>query len=518
MTKIIIRILGLIIGLAVFLVLKITLNDIIKPEGLILADGWELIEETGTKTVTLPDFHRIKKAGTVRYRTSFSYIPETDSALMLLRVPGNSLRVFMNGRLIGQIGSPDDSSSKFKNYAFTVRLPEENKDHNILEIEQTVDFVQGFTVPPFIIPASDAVYRKGLINFIYDSLLQFFIGGVITIGIILVGVYFKTGKKLKAYLFIGLGSALSAVYCLDFLHFDTLFTSSILLNLSKIFFISGFIACNLFVLGLNILTYNSKFIRVLQYPFMIITAAAFIFSPNRHILDLFLQILNGLLLIDVVIIAVMGLNLLKKSSVMLIPAIVVASTLFDAVYITFTTTPRPFIIQYGIAFSTLFFCADLILNYSKLCSENTVLFTSAHKDALTSAYNRKVLDQLKPSSFDTAAVVDLDDFKTYNDTYGHLKGDELLKNFVKSANKNFRESDIIVRLGGDEFLILLKGPDSVEAEAIISRIREEFMELHSYGFSYGIAKMRESISRTSDIADAEMYRMKKSVKNKMEGL
>lgn len=510
MNKIFLRFFGVIIGLAIFFVLKVSLNDIIQPEGLILSEGWEVTDESGTSSVSLPDFHRIKKAGTAVYRTNVSYNTDEDLSLMLLRVPGNSLRVFLNGRLLGQIGTPENSSSKFKNYAFTVRLPAGSHSQSRLEIEQTVDFVQGFPTPPFIIPTSDAVYRRGLINFIYDSLLQFFIGAGITIGIILIGVYYKTGKKLRAYLFIGMGSALSAVYCLDFLHFDTLFSSSILLNLSKVFFISGFIACNLFVLGLNILTYKSRFIRVLQYTFMIIIAAAFILSPDRHILDFFLQILNGLLLIDAVFIAVMGLNLLKKSSVMLIPAIVVASTLFDAVYITFTTTPGPFIIQYGIAFSTLFICADLILNYSKLCCENTLLFTSAHRDALTSAYNRKVLEQLQPSAFDVAAVVDLDDFKTYNDTYGHIKGDELLKNFVKTANKNFRESDIIIRLGGDEFLILLKGPDSIEAEEIISRIREEFMELHSYGFSYGIAKMRDSISRTFDIADSEMYRMKKS--------
>lgn len=70
--------------------------------------------------------------------------------------------------------------------------------------------------------------------------------------------------------------------------------------------------------------------------------------------------------------------------------------------------------------------------------------------------------------------MDLDNFKKINDTYGHESGDEILKALVQTIKKNVRQSDIVVRMGGDEFLVILRGCKPEKAEEIFQKILLEF--------------------------------------------
>ena len=88
--------------------------------------------------------------------------------------------------------------------------------------------------------------------------------------------------------------------------------------------------------------------------------------------------------------------------------------------------------------------------------------TKAEHDGLTGIYNRRGGEQLirehlangVPGSF---LIVDVDDFKFVNDHYGHAKGDEILKTVASTLSKHFRESDVVMRMGGDEFIIYAIG-------------------------------------------------------------
>jgi GGDEF domain-containing protein len=86
-----------------------------------------------------------------------------------------------------------------------------------------------------------------------------------------------------------------------------------------------------------------------------------------------------------------------------------------------------------------------------------------YMDALTGAYNRRYYeDQLKSVDMVAGvAMIDLDDFKFYNDTYGHNAGDLVLETVVKIIRNNIRKTDMLVRFGGDEFLLVM--PDILES-------------------------------------------------------
>ncbi len=84
-----------------------------------------------------------------------------------------------------------------------------------------------------------------------------------------------------------------------------------------------------------------------------------------------------------------------------------------------------------------------------------------YMDALTGAYNRRYYEEQIKNLNTTAgvAMLDLDDFKLYNDAIGHDAGDAVLMTIVNEVRKNVRKTDILIRYDGDEFLLLMPGVD-----------------------------------------------------------
>lgn len=72
--------------------------------------------------------------------------------------------------------------------------------------------------------------------------------------------------------------------------------------------------------------------------------------------------------------------------------------------------------------------------------------------------------------------MDVDNFKTVNDQFGHKAGDELLKLVAKTLTENFRSVDTIARLGGDEFVILMPETESAEVEDKIRMVQKNLLE------------------------------------------
>ncbi|MDC7222493.1 MAG: GGDEF domain-containing protein, partial [Spirochaetales bacterium] len=142
------------------------------------------------------------------------------------------------------------------------------------------------------------------------------------------------------------------------------------------------------------------------------------------------------------------------------------------------------------------------------------LFGEVRKDPLTGVFNRRVLDLLSPRDYELVALIDLDNFKRYNDNRGHQAGDELLKSFAELIKRNLRSEDLVVRYGGDEFLIFLKSRGKAGGVNVFKRIHEEFLSMgwdDYLGFSYGVETLqgdRENLDNCLVRADLAMYRMK----------
>ncbi|QNB46507.1 diguanylate cyclase [Thermanaerosceptrum fracticalcis] len=152
------------------------------------------------------------------------------------------------------------------------------------------------------------------------------------------------------------------------------------------------------------------------------------------------------------------------------------------------------------------------------------LHQQVHTDSLTGLRNRKYfytkLSELKSKAPVSLILIDIDDFKSINDTYGHIAGDQVLQQFADILQSNTRKNDIIARWGGEEFMVILPQTDVKEAFKIANRIRT-IVENHLFSYENITCKITVSIGITSikegaDIgteqfiktADAALYRAK----------
>ena len=162
------------------------------------------------------------------------------------------------------------------------------------------------------------------------------------------------------------------------------------------------------------------------------------------------------------------------------------------------------------------------------------LADQARRDRLTGLLNRRAFDEALADAFARRRrldeeigllMLDLDHFKQVNDTYGHAAGDEVLRGAAGTMVSSLREIDKIFRVGGEEFAVLMPGPDRPAAEAVAERLRQTIAgrpvkvdgrEL-AVTVSIGIAVTRGAIDADGLIrtADAALYRAKREGRNRV---
>lgn len=137
------------------------------------------------------------------------------------------------------------------------------------------------------------------------------------------------------------------------------------------------------------------------------------------------------------------------------------------------------------------------------------------RDPLTGCYNRRYLESLRtrlerPTSHWGCLMLDLDDFKSVNDTYGHEEGDRVLQGVSHFIRRHGRAEDVVIRLGGDEFAIFVAAGTCAELETIAERLREVAPFESPAPFCLGTAfrEFGESIEEVVARADQAMYEEK----------
>ncbi len=150
---------------------------------------------------------------------------------------------------------------------------------------------------------------------------------------------------------------------------------------------------------------------------------------------------------------------------------------------------------------------SLLLNLVSYIESSKRMSRLIHTDDLTGLGNRRVLDMHEWHDGDVLIMVDLDGFKTINDTHGHVAGDKLICEFAKSLELSTRERDKVIRIGGDEFILILSSADLETVTQVIERVK-----LYStVEFSYGFAIFSKGVSPSDMLKEADkmMYENKK---------
>ncbi len=202
----------------------------------------------------------------------------------------------------------------------------------------------------------------------------------------------------------------------------------------------------------------------------------------------------------------------------------------------------------GITAVGIGFLLSLILwnyNYTNIIQKRRIeiqqkqLEQMAYYDPLTDLPNRRLLEKLIKREFSSMQryghetvmiILDIDDFKRINDTYGHLVGDKMLRQVADLLKNNVRESDTVARFGGEEFIILMPKASVEEGYVFAERLRKLIMEKRftigsitlQITSSFGVTSIDDISSQTIEdyysLADKALYLAKQGGKNRVENV
>lgn len=177
----------------------------------------------------------------------------------------------------------------------------------------------------------------------------------------------------------------------------------------------------------------------------------------------------------------------------------------------------------GLFAATLAFLHDVLRRTSDL----------ARTDPLTGAVNTRAFDESAEAELAmlrrygvvfSLAFFDMDDFKQVNDRFGHAAGDALLRMFVETMDRQTRVNDVVARVGGDEFVLLMPHTDSEAARVVLTKLRGEVeTSMREYAWDADVSagtvtfeSAPDSVDDVLRIADRAMYDAKAAGKGRTE--
>ena len=169
--------------------------------------------------------------------------------------------------------------------------------------------------------------------------------------------------------------------------------------------------------------------------------------------------------------------------------------------------------------------------FGALWEQRRTLMEQAITDPLTGAFNRRHVDSCLMTAIErrnrtgepaSLLMLDVDHFKRINDAYGHPAGDEALKRLVTLIAERARKLDVLFRVGGEEFLVLLPGTRYDGAIAVAENLRllvahSALIEGHRMSISIGVSELQlgQSVAGWIEDADVAVYRAKQCGRNRV---
>ena len=215
-----------------------------------------------------------------------------------------------------------------------------------------------------------------------------------------------------------------------------------------------------------------------------------------------------------------------------IPSTIISSLLFGTVIATnWSEQFLPSIGAFMLYLVLSAFIYRVFSDLSHVAEKSTALEKSATIDTMTGLYNRDKMNEWLAAAHKSGRnvgvlFVDIDNFKAINDQYGHQIGDEVLINIGERLLNSVRRQDVVCRIGGDEFVVLIDDESHIIIEQIASRIGRElntpFTSKGIFGISatgsIGVAVLGVdgmTVEDTLRDADAAMYKAKRRGRNRI---
>ncbi|WP_058485356.1 GGDEF domain-containing protein [Defluviitalea phaphyphila] len=496
------------LALALFLLLYCILGFLPRPSGYVL-DTWNLKIGDNIQKINIPYYQIIDKPDTAIFQTTFS-MPEGNT-LVIPQISCYAFAVRVNGILVDQVGDLENPTANIWNYAHIINLDRNIlKDKNEIIIEAHLLDSVGMNIAPFIDETDNVLKRISLFNFINIDMHLIMIGISISIAFIMMSIsYYNKAEKGK-FFYLGLSVILISIYSFD--NHYRLYSGNIddFLFIRKILFSFAYLTLIFLILGIEKFVGKIFYLKKIIFSSIIISIILVLSSSNFTSLRIRTNFLNLVMFISLVMMLIF-LARYKKGNWYFSNMFLTISVGYTAITLFFKIK-APYLFHYGLMVYFIGLGISLIVEFYNMYNEKKQIYQKSLVDHLTKAYNRNVLEEMNIAEGDILILVDVDNFKKYNDTRGHSMGDLLLKQIVNIAKFYIKEKGNIIRYGGDEFLIVLNGVSYFDAENIMHSIRNEIINKckdKEIDISFGIAEYKGDFSSSFDEADRLMYEMKK---------
>lgn len=468
--------------------------------------------------------------------SQFSNLSGRELKLIINRPTDNAIRVKFNNRIILTQGDFERGRSMFKNnFVYTVLDPLSIEKINELKIETYSLYKSGIESPAVIIAETAPGTRViRTLDFFNIKLVLVGLGFLFFSALFTTYIYIISEEKDISLIYCSLATMSLSVYFLDYvqvvlLHADYFTFKKLFLfglQMGIVFYllsIRDYIRARSLDIGITLHTFFYLFISIASknmvqfktyYQYWYFGLVGLIFLMLFHILK--------------------NLKNTNKAFIYLISFLFLGGYTLFAVFIEFKE--GYFILNSPLLYMVILASTPLMIGFNAITEKDIKLntekmlkekaFIDSMTDNLTGVWNQRYLKMSLEENKGhlTLAMLDLDNFKDINDTYGHIAGDYALKEISNLIKQNTRKSDDICRYGGDEFVILFNYCEPDDAYQIIDKIRKliesKVFEFDNYTFRitmsvglYSTDKQMNSLEILKRV-DRALYEAKRDGKNK----
>ncbi|MBI9103156.1 MAG: GGDEF domain-containing protein [Spirochaetales bacterium] len=490
-------------------------------ESFPLTEDWDIYGlEAMKEPLSVPFYFGGEREGGMApgfYRATTRFVVPSLSTPLRIVFPslkGNGVRLSVNGRSLAVQGDLASGNATREDTPFQAIIPVEllsDQNRIILDFYSLTGF--GIQKVPYCIPEDKAGFRISLMFFLGDYLPVLTIGLLFTLAIFLLIPGVRLFHQRKIGISMGITLLLMIISAMEFIHSDFLPVSFLTYN--KVFLSAGRVSYAALLLAVRWLyddelysKVNLKKIKSVNLIILIlagieIVLALIILIYPFDIISLLIFSNKTILLSLPVVVTSVWLSLPRSQAHKQLRGIFYGFIvlLITGIYDSISNNLGNGNIHFTFLGTSVFFCtlawdiiARLVANFSKWDVDKQKVEHFRNEsitDPLTGASNRKMLSIMKNklSGRYSLITLDLDNFKVLNDTYGHPFGDQVLIDLVILVQRHIREGDIIIRMGGDEFLLILPGCHEPEARSLAERLLEEIKghAVHSANLSSGFS-------------------------------
>lgn len=521
-------------------------------QGVTLNDGWNItINNRAYQNVSLDTFHFdiVNKGDTITMMRTLPDRLDCMGNALLLPIRQTAVKVYVDADQIYQYGWDRLNQHKTIGSGYlTVELPD-NYAEKTLKLNLSVGEDRSFTrFDPIQIYEWKNVYRVVLT----ENRIPLFLGCFLTVFglvvcIITVFALLFSGRFLRI-LCVSLFSICIGLWTLCYYNVLLIFSM-------PLYMISLLEYLSLFLAPIPLVIYMREDVSALNRPLMTrlyrllltVQIAATTITIGLHAMDLVhcaatLKYMQGLIvcnLVYFVIVEIMNLRISRQlvHKLFLVGMLLLSACVFWDLfsyhldrYYGVTLLPVKGIAPLGMVLFIFILLVSFYINLTEKMMQETErnsLIKSAYTDELTKIHNRRycmeymdrIMEMENPDY--TVICFDLNNLKVTNDTYGHAKGDLLIKSAAEVIDKAFSPHGIVARMGGDEFIAIAKTGKSEkisammeEFESCINEKNQAIPDLHlSIAYGYASCSPKEyNIEKIYQIADNRMYAHKQAIK------